>query len=120
MNYNDDDINSKLIDAYKNAKKLIIQDPSNKKNIIKDYIDLVLKFNNYQPNKNNHQEPSQTPALSPTSSDINIYNNFNALPNNAISGIDNINKNNKNIVDITKTSTRSIQELASTFNYINK
>ena len=48
------------------------------------------------------------------------YNNFNALPNNAISGIDNINKNNKNIVDITKTSTRSIQELASTFNYINK
>ena len=50
MNYND--VNLKLIDAYKNAKKLITDDPNNKENIIRDYIDLVLKFNNYSQLKN--------------------------------------------------------------------
>ena len=110
---NNNDINSKLIDAYKNAKKLITQDPNNKQNIIKDYIDLVLKLNNYSSNDNS------------SSSDVNIYNNFNTMPNDLMNGYDNImnntnRKNNNNYIDITKTSTNSIQELASAFNYINK
>jgi hypothetical protein len=114
---NNNEINSKLIDAYKNAKKLIKQDPNNKQFIIKNYIDLVLKFNNYSSSKNNNDEGL------PSSSDINIYNNFNTNPNNMMNGVDNIinNTNKKNkYVDITKTSQRSIQELASIFNYINK
>lgn len=117
---NNNDINIKLISAFKNARNLLIQEPNNKQNIIREYIDLVLKFNNYPPklqvsNKNNEQSTS---SLTP--SDINIYNNFNAPQNNMTNGIDNINRNNNKVVDITKTSTRSIQELASTFNYINK
>lgn len=115
---NNNEINSKLIDAYKNAKKLIKQDPNNKQFIIKNYIDLVLKFNNYSSFKNNNNDEGL-----PSSSDINIYNNFNTNPNNMMNGVDNIinNTNKKNkYVDITKTSQRSIQELASIFNYINK
>ena len=116
---NNNDINIKLISAFKNAKNLIIQEPNNKQNIIRDYIDLVLKFNNYPPRLQiSNNEPS-TSLLTP--SDINIYNNFNAPHNDMMNGVDNINRNNKNnYIDITKTSTRSIQELASTFNYINK
>ena len=116
---NNNDVNSKLIDAFKNAKKLISQDPNNKQNIIRDYIDLVLKLNNYSSNNNEN-----------SSSDINIYNNFNTIPNDLMNGYDNImnntnsmnrmNRNNNNYIDITKTSTNSIQELASAFNYINK
>jgi len=110
---NNNDVNSKLIDAFKNAKKLITQDPNNKQNIIRDYIDLVLKLNNYYSNNNDNS----------SSSDINIYNNFNTIPNDLMNGYDNImNNTNKknNYIDITKTSSSSIQELASAFNYINK
>jgi len=110
---NNNDVNSKLIDAFKNAKKLITQDPNNKQNIIRDYIDLVLKLNNYSSNNNDNS----------SSSDINIYNNFNTIPNDLMNGYDNImNNTNKknNYIDITKTSSNSIQELASAFNYINK
>jgi len=110
---NNNDVNSKLIDAFKNAKKLITQDPNNKQNIIRDYIDLVLKLNNYSSNNNDNS----------SSSDINIYNNFNTIPNDLMNGYDNImNNTNKknNYIDITKTSSSSIQELASAFNYINK
>ena len=113
MNYND--VNLKLIDAYKNAKKLITDDPNNKENIIRDYIDLVLKFNNYSQSYNNNMNNN---INNPIPSDINIYNNFNTLPNNSMTGADN--NKNKNYIDITKTSSRSIQELANTFNYINK
>jgi len=110
---NNNDVNLKLIDAYKNARKLIIQEPNNKNNIIKDYIDLVLKFNNYSQTTTNNDVPAPT--------DINIYNNFNSIPNNMMNGIDNVNRvNNNKYIDITKTPMRSIQELASTFNYINK
>ena len=111
---NNNDVNLKLIDAYKNAKKLITQDPNNKQNIIRNYIDLVLKLNNYSSNNNDNS----------SSSDINIYNNFNTIPNDLMNGYDNImnnrNNNNNNYIDITKTSRNSIQELASAFNYINK
>ena len=112
---NNNDINQKLIDAYKNAKKLIIQEPINKQNIIRDYIDLVLKFNNYPNSTRNEPPANYDPSPNPT--DINIYNNFNSIPNNTMNGIDNANKNN--YIDITKTSKRSIQELASAYNYIN-
>ena len=110
---NNNDVNTKLIDAFKNAKKLISQDPNNKQNIIRDYIDLVLKLNNYSSNNNDNS----------SSSDINIYNNFNTIPNDLMNGYDNImnnRNNNNNYIDITKTSRNSIQELASAFNYINK
>ena len=119
---NNNDINIKLIDAYKNTKKLILQDPTNKQNIIKDYIDLVLKFNNYPNSIRNEQPPSNYDTNpNPTPTDINIYNNFNAIPNNIMNGVDNINKvnNTNDYIDITKTSKRSIQELASAYNYIN-
>jgi len=107
---NNNDINYKLINAYKNAKKLILQDPNNKKNIVKEFIDLVLKLNNCQQSSNNKS----------TSTDINIYNNFNNTPNNMMNSTNNLNKYNKNnYIDITKTSEQSILELASTFNYMN-
>lgn len=110
MNY-DNDVYSKLITAYKNTRTLIARDTNNKNNIIKEYIDLVLKFTSKPPQQsNNNNQNSNNP------SDVSIYNNFNAIPNNYVNNqMTGVNK----VVDITKTSERSIQELASTFNYMN-
>lgn len=110
MNY-DNDVYSKLITAYKNTRTLISQDINNKNNIIKEYIDLVLKFT-YK-TQQSFNDNNQTPD---TPTDISIYNNFNSIPNNYVNNkMTGVNR----VVDITKTSDRSIQELASTFNYIN-
>lgn len=113
MNY-DNDVYSKLITAYKNTRILIARDTNNKNNIIKEYIDLVLKFTSkpQQSFNNNNNNNNKIPD----SQDISIYNNFNAIPNNYVNNkMTGVNK----VVDITKTSDRSIQELASTFNYMN-
>jgi len=116
---NNDDVYSKLITAYKNAKTLIKETPNNKENIIKEYIDLVIKFTNNTSQYLNNQNQDST---SPT--DISIYNTFNPNPNDMnymnMNMNNNRNNNRNNYIDITKTSNRSIQELASTFNYINK
>jgi hypothetical protein len=109
-----------LINAYKNAKILISQSPIDKNNIITDYIDLVVKFSN-----NNYNSQVQRPIINPVSnpSEISIYNNFNNVPTQIKNENENKNQsiqNNKKTpyIDITKTSSRSIQELAATFNYL--
>jgi len=43
--------NPELIQAYKNARNLITKNPADKDKIINDYIDLVVKINDYNNNK---------------------------------------------------------------------
>lgn len=85
--------NEDLIRAYKNARKLIEEDPNNKDNIINEYIDLVDKINN---NVNNDKiNNSINPELSKMFKnplEIAIYNNFQKYN-------DKTDKNNDNIID---------------------
>jgi len=115
-----------LINAFKNAKILISQSPADKNNIIADYIDLVVKFtnntNNYIDNSTSTSSTVSIPSTNTIPSDIAIYNNFNNVPNpnqQSQQSQQNIKQSPpKSYIDITKTSNRSIQELASTFNYL--
>jgi hypothetical protein len=67
-----------LINAYKNARNLIAQTPADKDKIINDYVDLVVKINDY--NNNNagitYDENSHLGSMLKSPLEIAIYNNF--------------------------------------------
>ena len=81
-------INDDLIRAYKNATKLILENPNNKNNIINEYIDLVYKIsgnsnNNANDNDNansngnsNDNGNSELSKMFKNPLEISIYNNF--------------------------------------------
>ena len=118
MNINSD-VYTSLIRSYKNAKNLITQTPEIKEQIIKEYIDLVLKLslNKNQFNDTDASIDMNASNYNPAPADISIYNTFNSDPYNKD------NKDNKDrnygYIDITRNSRQSLQELASTYNYLN-
>ena len=75
-------INDDLIRAYKNATKLILENPNNKNNIINEYIDLVYKISgndnaNLNGNLNaNGNDNSELSKMLKNPLEISIYNNF--------------------------------------------
>ena len=81
-------MNDDLIRAYKNARKLIEENPDNKEQIINEYIDLVEKINDYYNYQNNHRNNNKEFAkMLKNPLEISIFNNFqryNGDPNNNI------------------------------------
>jgi len=85
-------INDDLIRAYKNATKLILENPNNKNNIINEYIDLVYKISgndndnaNTNSNDNDYANSNDNGNANGNSElskmfknplEISIYNNF--------------------------------------------
>jgi hypothetical protein len=67
-----------LINAYKNARNLIAQTPADKDKIINDYIDLVVKINDYNTNNTSikYDANSQLGNMLKNPLEISIYNNF--------------------------------------------
>ncbi len=76
--------NPELIQAYKNARNLITKTPADKDKIINDYIDLVVKINDYNNSKSdagsiNYGTGYGNPELNKmlrNPLEISIYNNF--------------------------------------------
>ena len=88
-------VNDHLIRSYKNANNLILENPSNKNNIINEYIDLVYKLyyntsDNAKPNPNSNPNDNANDNANDNDNDnnsklakmfknpleISIYNNF--------------------------------------------
>ena len=121
MNINSD-VYTSLIRSYKNAKNLITQTPDIKEQIIKEYIDLVLKLslNRNQFNDTDASIDMNASNYNPVPADISIYNTFNSDPYNKDN---NDNRDDRDTsysyIDITRNSRQSLQELASTYNYLN-
>jgi len=67
-----------LINAYKNARNLIGQTPADKEKIINDYIDLVVKINDYNNGGGNgyNDANNQLGNMLKSPLEISIYNNF--------------------------------------------
>jgi hypothetical protein len=69
--------NQELINAYKNARNLITQTPADKDKIINDYIDLVVKINDYNNNNTyNNSTNNDFSSMLKSPLEIEIYNNF--------------------------------------------
>jgi hypothetical protein len=74
-------INEELINAYKEARKSINSNKDKKIDYIKEYIDLVIKFDNIMNNNpNNLNNPNNTNSelykMLKNPLEISIYNNF--------------------------------------------
>lgn len=106
-------INDHLIRAYKNTRKLIEDNPSNKELIINDYIDLVNKLNNNNKPRNNNNNEFAKMLKNPL--EISIYNNFQRYNNDPNNNIINPILNNPN----TRTHEDYIRALAEVSEYRN-
>jgi len=74
---------ARLIDAYKKARDMIAENPDNKEIIVREYIDLVEKINNYYngngSNNNGNGNLNNSGGLAnmlKNPLEIEIYNNF--------------------------------------------
>jgi hypothetical protein len=69
----------RLIDAYKKARNMIAENPDNKEIIVREYIDLVEKINNYyngNVNGNLNDNGGGLANMLKNPLEIEIYNNF--------------------------------------------
>ena len=105
--------NEDLIRAYKNTRKLIQDEPTNKDSIINEYIDLVDKINTYEISSKTISSSTNTELskMFKNPLEIAIYNNFQRY-NDDYDYIDNSKKNKNSTEDSTKF-------LASLYDYKN-
>ena len=105
--------NEDLIRAYKNTRKLIQDEPTNKDSIINEYIDLVDKINTYETSSKTISSSTNTELskMFKNPLEIAIYNNFQRY-NDDYDYIDNSKKNKNSTEDSTKF-------LASLYDYKN-
>ena len=70
--------NDDLLKAYKNTRLLITQKPTDKEKIINEYIDLVIKINNFNetPKTNISDTNNELAKMFKNPLEISIYNNF--------------------------------------------
>jgi hypothetical protein len=107
--------NDDLLKAYKNTRLLITQKPTDKEKIINEYIDLVIKINNFNetPKTNISDTNNELAKMFKNPLEISIYNNFQKY-----------NDENNNIAATTispqQEKNNSMTELAKLYEYTKK
>jgi hypothetical protein len=115
-------INEELINAYKEARKSIGSNIDKKNDYIKEYIDLVIKFDNNMNNPNNPNNPNNANSelynMLKNPLEISIYNNFqkyNDIPNNIINPLFN-SRNNEQVIN-DKQRIEEAKKFLKAFNF---
>lgn len=109
--------NEDLTRAYKNTRKLIQDEPTNKDVIINEYIDLVDKINTYETSSKSISSSTnnELSKMFKNPLEIAIYNNFQRY--NDDYDYKNDSKRNNNINTNTNTTEDSTKFLASLYDY---
>jgi hypothetical protein len=118
-------INEELINAYKEARKSINLNKDKKIDYIKEYIDLVIKFDNIMNNNPNNPKDANSELYNMLKNplEISIYNNFqryNDKPNkNIINPIINplINPSNNEIIINHEERIKNAKKFLKAFNF---
>lgn len=118
-------INEELINAYKEARKSINLNKDKKIDYIKEYIDLVIKFDNIMNNNPNNPKDANSELYNMLKNplEISIYNNFqryNDKPNkNIINPIINplINPSNNEIIINHEERIKNARKFLKAFNF---
>jgi hypothetical protein len=95
--------NEDLMRAYKNTRKLIQDEPTNKDTIINEYIDLVDKINTYETSSKSisNSTNNELGKMFKNPLEIAIYNNFQRYNDN-----DNDNEDSKKKKEIDSNSSK--------------